>query len=63
VSPLQAFEAYVRKHPTMGLAPEVFLRKLDERDPETPEFLDREVESEWRTFRAGFLAAHTLMGE
>lgn len=55
-----AFEAFVALQPIRGVSPQLFLRKLETRDPSNPEYLDRAVDQEWQIFRAGFLAARAL---
>ncbi len=53
-SAVDAFEDHIRQHPTMGLACDYFLRKLESTNSDNPEYLDRLVDASWQDFRRGW---------
>ena len=54
---LEAFERYVRAHPTMGLMPDHFLLRMVAKDDNNPQFFDANVDHDWQVFLSGFEAA------
>jgi len=58
---IQAFENMIKRCPTRGVAPHIFLKKLGSIDKANPEFLYKDVDHEWQIFRAGWLAHEKMV--
>lgn len=61
---LEAFENHIRACPIRGICPDKFLSKLDGFDDSNPVFRYMLVNSEWESFRLGWIAKeNSLKGE
>ena len=49
-SPLIAFEEHIRSDPIMGIEPKHFLKKLESKDINNPEYVNRLIDDQWQVW-------------